>query len=616
MTDVYAGKLLRVRLDWGEVREEAIDPAEVGTYLLGSGLAARIFYQALQAGQVPDDPLDPANALYAFNGLLTGTVMPTACRSTWCARSPLTGIWGESNTGGYWGAELRFAGYDGLILEGGSEAPVYLWIDGRTGTVELRDAAHLWGLDQFAAHERILEETDPKARVASIGPAGEHMVRYASIMQGGPAHSRAAGRTGMGAVMGAKRLKAVAVRGTAKPSYPDPDRARALAKRMNTMIRRKAAGMTQLGTSGGVLTAERFGALPLRNWQDGSWPEGAEAITGQTMRDTIWTRNTYCYACPIGCGKAIAIEQGPYAGVRGEGPEYETLCGFGGNLLIDDLEAVAYMNELCNRLGMDTITTSGVLAFATEAYQRGMITDADTGGVALQWGEPGPAIEVMNKIARREGIGDLLADGSRAAARALGPEAASFAMHVKGLELPYIDPRAFVDMGLDYATANRGACHMESPSYWRGYGMTWPGWQEAPRDRFEGGETAAELVVTFQDYASVFNPLGLCKFICKGEVAPAHVAAMVNAAMGWEWTADDLLAAGRRIYDLKRRIDLALGITCADDTLPPRMLNEPRPTGSAAGSLPDLEPMLEHYYRLRGWDEQGRPPSIATSQGD
>jgi aldehyde:ferredoxin oxidoreductase len=616
MTDVHAGKLLRVRLDAGEVGEEAIDPAEVGAYLLGSGLAARMFDQALQAGQVPDDPLDPANTLYAFNGLLTGTVMPTACRSTWCARSPLTGIWGESNVGGYWGAELRFAGYDGLILEGGSDAPVYLWIDGRTGTVELRDAGHLWGLDQFAAHERILEETDAKARVSSIGPAGEHLVRYASIMQGGPTHSRAAGRTGMGAVMGAKRLKAVAVRGTDKPTYPDPERARSMAKRMNRMIRTKAAGMTQLGTSGGVLTAERFGALPLRNWQDGSWPEGAEAITGQTMRDTIWVRNTYCYACPIGCGKAIAIEQGPYAGVRGEGPEYETLCGFGGNLLIDDLEAVAYMNELCNRLGMDTITTSGVLAFATEAYQRGMITDADTGGIALQWGEPGPAIELMGKIARREGIGDLLADGSRAAARALGPEAASFAVQVKGLELPYIDPRAFVDMGLDYATANRGACHMESPSYWRGYGMTWRSWQETPRDRFEGGETAAELVVTFQDYASVFNPLGLCKFICKGEVAPAHVTAMLNAATGWEWTADDLLAAGRRIYDLKRRIDLALGVTRADDTLPPRMLREPRPTGSAAGHLPDLEPMLEHYYRLRGWDEQGRPPDIASPQGD
>jgi aldehyde:ferredoxin oxidoreductase len=376
---------------------------------------------------------------------------------------------------------------------------------------------------------------------------------------------------------------------------------------MNKMIRTKAAGMTLLGTSGGVLAAERFGGLPLKNWQEGSWPDGAEAITGQTMHDTIWARNTFCYACPIGCGKAIEVKEGPYAGVSGEGPEYETLCGFGGNLLIDDLGAIARMNDLCNRLGMDTISTSGVLAFATEAFERGLITAADAGGIELRWGDPDPAIEMIGMIARREGIGDLLAQGSRTAAQALGPEAERFAVHVKGLELPYIDPRAFVDMALDYATANRGACHMESPSYWRGYGMAWPGWQEEPRDRFEGGETAARLVVEFQDYASVFNPLGLCKFICKGGVAPAHVTAMVNAATGWEWTPNDLLATGRHIFDLKREINLALGVTGADDALPPRLLAHPRPSGSAAGNLPDLDDMLEHYYRLRGWDNQGGP---------
>jgi aldehyde:ferredoxin oxidoreductase len=607
VAQVYAGKLLRVCLESGQIAREPIAPEAVRTVLLGSGLAAQMFHKALAAGRVPDDPLDPANTLYAFNGLLTGTIVPTGCRSTWCARSPLTGIWGESNTGGHWGAELRFAGYDGLILEGGADHPVYLWIDGRDGTAELRDARHLWGLDQFETHERIRAETDPRAQIASIGPAGEHGVRYASIMQGGPMHSRAAGRTGMGAVMGAKMLKAVAVRGTAKPTYPDADALRSLVKRLNKMIRAQAAGMTLLGTSGGVLTAERFGGLPLKNWQEGSWPDGAEAITGQTMHDRIWVRNTSCYACPIGCGKAIEITEGPYAGVRGEGPEYETLCGFGSNLLIDDLDAIACMNDLCNRLGMDTISTSGVLAFATEALEQGRITLADTNGIALRWGEPEPAIDMIAKIARREGIGDLLAQGSRAAAQALGGEAAQWAMHVKGLELPYIDPRAFVDMALDYATANRGACHMESPSYWRGYGMTWQGWQTESRDRFEGGETAARLVVEFQDYASVFNPLGLCKFLCKGGITPAHVATVVNAALGWAWTDADLLAAGRRIFDLKREINLQLGVTRADDTLPPRLRTLPRPSGSAAGSLPDLEGMLVHYDRLRGWDAKGRP---------
>lgn len=617
MAHVYAGRLLHVNLQSEQPSVLEVAPEDVRAYLLGSGLAARLFRDALAAGQVPADPLDPANTLYAFNGLLTGTIVPTGCRSTWCARSPLTGIWGESNTGGYWGAELRFTGYDGIILEGGAARPVYLWIDGRSGIAELRDAGHLWGLDQFETHERIREETDARARIASIGPAGEHLVRYASVMQGGPTHSRAAGRTGMGAVMGAKRLKAIAVRGAHKPAYPDAEGLRSLVKRLNKMIRTKAAGMTLLGTSGGVLTAERFGGLPLKNWLEGSWPDGAEAITGQTMHDTIWVRNAFCHACPIGCGKTIEITEGPYAGVKGEGPEYETLCGFGGNLLINDLHAIARMNELCNQLGMDTITTSGVLAFATEAFERGLIGAEDTGGIELRWGDPAPAIEMIGAIARREGIGDLLAEGSRVAARQLGAEAAQLAVHVKGLELPYIDPRAFVDMGLDYATANRGACHMESPSYWRGYGATWPGWQEEPRDRFEGGETAAQLVVEFQNFASVFNPLGLCKFICKGGIAPEHVTALLDAAMGWEWTPDDLLAAGRRIYDLKRHINCELGITRADDTLPPRILTHPRPSGSAEGSLPDLDAMLESYYRLRGWDEQGRPAldGIATHEG-
>ncbi len=613
MAQVYTGKLLRMNLKSGQASETEIDPGDVRAFLLGSGLAAWMFHQALTTGQVPDDPLDPGNALFAFTGLLTGTIAPTGCRTTWCARSPLTGIWGESNMGGHWGAELRFAGFDGLVLEGGGDGPVYLWIDGRHGTVALRDAGHLWGLDQFETHERVRAETDARAQVASIGPAGENQVRFASVMQGGPTHSRAAGRTGMGALMGAKNLKAVAVRGTQRPEYQDEGAFRELVKRLIKMIKVKGAGMTLLGTSGGILAAERFGDLPLRNWQDGSWPDGAEAITGQTLHDTIWTRNTFCYACPIGCGKAIEVKDGPYAGVSGEGPEFEALAGFGANLLIDDLNAIARMNDLCNRLGMDTISASSVLALATEAFEHGLLSMADTDGIQLRWGDPVAAIEMIGKIARREGIGDLLSRGSRAAAAALGPEAEEMTVHVKGLELPYHDPRAFVDMALNYATANRGACHMESPSYWRGYGMTVPGWQEEPRDRFEGGKVAARMVVDFQDYLSVFNPLGLCKFIIKAGVAPAHVAALVNAATGWGWTTDELLATGRRIFDLKRRIDLGLGITRADDCLPPRLLTHPLPSGGAQGVLPDLEPMLEAYYRLRGWDEEGRPMSSDRS---
>jgi aldehyde:ferredoxin oxidoreductase len=603
----YAGKYLRINLKSGEVEDVILEPEIVKQFLLGSGFAAFLFKQELDKGCVPEDPLDPANTLYAFNGLLTGTFAPTGCRSSWCARSPLTGIWGESNVGGHWGAELRFAGYDGLVIDEGSDEPVYLWIDGRSGTVEIRDAQHLWGLDQYDTHEKVRAETDGRAQIASIGPAGENLVRFASIMQGGANHSRAAGRTGMGAVMGVKNLKAIAVRGKVKPQYPDLSAFRDHVKQMNTVIREKSAGATMYGTAGGIPGAEVVGDLPLKNWQEGSWADGAHAISGQQIHETIWVKHMYCFACPIGCGKQVEITKGPYAGLKGESPEYETIGGFGSNLLIDDLDAVVKMNDMCNRLGLDTITASGVIAFAIEAFNRGLLTTKDTGGLYLDWGKPEPVLVLIQQIVAREGLGEKLSLGSRAVAGELGPEAEEFVLHVKGMEPPYHDPRAFVDMALSYATANRGACHLESGTYYLGYGYRWPDWHDEERDRFEGGEVSARLVMDFQDYLSTYNPLGLCKFIIKSEIGPAQIAELVNKATGWDWTEDNVMTVGRRIFNLKRSINVALGITRADDTLPKRFLTLARPSGSAEGVLPDLEPMLQAYYELRGWDDEGRP---------
>jgi len=602
MSNVYAGRWLRIDLDSEQIQEHRISADEARTWLLGSGIAAHLLDGMLDLAL---DPLDPASPLLIFNGLLTGTTAPAASRSSWCGRSPLTSIWCESNMGGRWGADLRFAGFDGLVVTGRAPAPVYLWI--HDGEVEIRDAVPLWGADTFETHDRLREQTDPKAQVACIGPAGENQVGVAGIMSGGQAHNRAAGRGGMGALMGSKNLKAIVVRGRARPEYPDPAHFRALVREINALIRERSEGMSLTGTAGGVPATELFGDLPLKNWRDGSWPEGARAISGQAIRESFWVRDTYCFACPIGCGKAVEVSEGPYAGTWGEGPEYETLAGFGGNLLIDDLPALMAINMRCNRLGLDTISTSGVVAFATEAVERGLIAPPDAGGLRLAWGEPEPVLALVEQIARREGLGALLADGVRAAAARLGPEAETFAIHVKGLEFPFHDPRAFVDMAVNYATASRGACHLESLSYWRGYGLEWPGWQEGEYDRFASDEAAVRTARAFQDFVAVYNPLGLCKFIIKGGIGPAQTVEILNAATGWDWTPDDLLRVGERLFNLKRLINLRLGITRADDTLPHRFLAEPRPSGQAAGNLPDLDSMLPRYYELRGWDADGQP---------
>jgi aldehyde:ferredoxin oxidoreductase len=602
MPYVYAGNLVRVDLTSGAHRIEPIYDADVRRYLLGSGLAAKIFFKEMDPAL---DPLEPASPLLAFNGLLTGTFSPTGCRSSWCGRSPLTGIWNEANMGGHWGAELRFAGFDGLIVTGRAAEPAYLWL--HDGEVDICPAAHLWGLDHFEAFEQIRAETDPKAQLACIGPAGERQVHFANVMQGGQDHARTAGRGGMGALLGSKNLKAIVVRGKGKPRYPDIKAFQAFVREINRFIKENSVGMSQLGTAGGVPATELTGDLPLKNWTLGSWKEEAAGISGQRIAETILERHTHCFACPIGCGKTVNIKDGPYAGVYGHGPEYETLAGFGGNCQCDDLNAIARMNDLCNRYGLDTISTSSAIAFAMEAYEKGLISKEEAGGLDLTWGNAEAMIGAIHAIARREGIGELLADGVRAAARRIGPEAEVFAIHVKGLEVPFHDPRAFVSMAANYATAGRGACHLESLSYWMGYGVRFDGWYNPedydPHDSAGKGQVAAD----FQNYMAVYNPLGICKFIAKGKIEPQHVANLVNVALGWSWTAEDVMHTGERLFNLKRLINLRFGIDRADDTLPTRFQSEPRPSGAAQGVLPDLDLMLGDYYKIRGWTPEGVP---------
>ena len=373
-----------------------------------------------------------------------------------------------------------------------------------------------------------------------------------------------------------------------------------------------AEALHLVGTAGGHPGTDKFVDNAIKNWRGGNWTEGTIKTSGKAIAETIFARHTFCHAFPIGCGKAIEVKEGEYAGVRGEGPEYETLCGFGSNLQCDDLNAITAMNDLCNRYTLDTISTSGVLAFAFECYEKGLLTAADTGGIELKWGDAAAILAMIRQIARREYVGDLLAEGVRFAARRIGGGAEAFAIHVKGMELPYHDPRGFVSMAANYATANRGACHLEAISYWRGVGLEWPGWQAGDpqgwveHKRFDSA-IGAETAIAFQDYMSVYNPGGLCKFITKGSFTPAQTAELFNQALGWQWTAADLLDTGARIFNYKRLINVALGIRRQDDVLPRRLTHEPRPTGTAAGVLPDMDRMLPRYYALRGWDAEGVP---------
>jgi aldehyde:ferredoxin oxidoreductase len=606
---VYAGKFLRVDLNRGRatgvaLQEESIQDEEVRQWLLGSGFAAKLFYEEMDPAL---DPLDPASPLLIFNGALVGTFAPTGCRTSFCGRSPLTGIWNEANLGSHWGAELRSAGYDGLVITGRAQKPVYLYINELEEVVTLRDAEHLWGKTYFEAADALLEETDPKGKVIGIGPAGEKLVKMAGIMSGPSDYVRAAARGGMGALMGSKNLKAIVVRGKQKPTYPDIKAFRDVVKEQNAYIKENAVAMSLLGTAGGTAATEEYGDLPIQNWRLGSWDQ-VERVTGKTLYDKYLVRHTHCFACPIGCGKEVEVPEGKFQTPRGEGVEYETIAGFAGSCHIDQVEAIILANSQCNRYGLDTISTSSAIAFAMEAFEKGLIGPEDTGGLELRFGDPDAMLVTIEKIAMRQDIGDLLAEGVRAAAEQIGNGAQDFATHVKGLEVAYHDPRAFVSMAINYATAVRGGCHLEAASYWNGYGVTLPdlGYPEV-LDRFSSGEENARMAYDWQNYASVYNPLGLCKFIIKSKVGGERLCAIVNSALGWEWEVEDVQTMGKRLFQLKRLINLRLGVTASDDTLPKRFLTEPRPTGSAAGNLPDMDLMLPIYYRLRDWDEQGVP---------
>ena len=588
MAHGYFGKILRVDLTTGELQDQPLPLTLTRQYLGGSGLAARYLYDETSAST---DPVGPDNLLCFMAGPFTGTPVPASNRFAVAALSPLTSIWGEADCGGRWGGALRGAGYDGILITGRASSPVYLWIE--DGQAELRDASHLWGLDTY--------ELDLGAEMVCIGPAGERGVRYASVMSGRH-DGRAAGRTGMGAVMGSKNLKAIACQGRHRVSLADRHALTQSVRQVIPDIREGTANMHKYGTANGLISFERMGDMPIRNWTMGQWTEEAEQISGQHMAETILTDTYACGGCPIGCGRLVEITAGPYAGVKGAGPEYETCASLGSLCLIDDIEAVAKLNELCNRYGMDTISTGSAIAFIMEAKETGLIEEGP------DWGDAQATIALVERIGRQEDdLAQLLGQGVRAAASQLGGQAEEFAIHVKGMELPMHDPRAFYSLAPGYATSNRGACHLQALSHIFARSVTMP--EMGIHEVFErhAVEGKGALTAHAQDLMCLFDSLKQCKFVLFGGVKLSHMTEWLQAITGWDIDNEEMLTIGERIYNLKRMVNVRLGVSRKDDTLPPRILLHRFQEGGAAGRLPPLGEMLADYYQARGWTPEGIP---------
>ncbi len=600
MTGGYAGKILRVNLSNGKTSRKPLNLSLAKSLIGCLGIASKLMLEELS----PEvEPFDPRNKLILATGPLTGSTAPAANKSIMISRSPLTNIWGEAIFSANCGIELKRAGYDMLIVEGKAEKPVYLWIS--DDSVEVRDASGIWGMETFPACNAIKRDLgETNAAAICIGPAGEKLVRVSSIISD---NGRAAGRCGLGAVMGSKNLKAIVAKGSGKIDVAHPDMVSKLREKIVETVKIKLKAFSEYGTSRGVEAFEEMGNLPIRNWTKGRFPE-AEKISGIRMAETILVDRKACFACPIGCGRYIKISEGPYAPLEGYGPEYETIAAFGSLCMNDNLESIAKANDLCNRLGLDTISVGATIAFAMECYEKGIIDKNDTGGIELVWGNHEAIIKMVELIGRREGFGAILGEGSKRAAEKIGKGAERYAMHVKGLELPMHNPYRFKEMGLQYAVSERGACHLRGFSMLPARGILFP--ELGINKRLDGFtiEGKAHLVKIMQDACRVVDALGICKFIAFfGGIPLTLLAELYVAVTGWETTLKELMKAGERIWMLQRAFNVRMGVKREDDTLPRRFLEEPMVEGAARGQTVDLEPMLKEYYVERGLDEEGKP---------
>ena len=595
-------KLLIIDLQTKSSRVESMDRDLAREYIGGSGLAARILFDRIS---IDTDPLGPDNPLIFMTGPIVGTSMPSAGRCSVSARSPLTGFWGESNTGGFIGPEMRFAGYDGLLITGRSDH--LCWISIIDGEVTIHDGEALRGQDTYQVQDTIRGILgDPKVRIACIGPAGENLVKMAAVVND---HGRAAGRTGLGAVMGSKNLKAIAFRGSNKVKLIDPDGYKAATAEIQREIKDDLTvqALRLAGTAGYVDMGNMYGDMPAKYFQLGEW-DGSNNLSGVVMAEKFLNKGVSCYRCPIVCGRETRTVK--YKLDKVDGPEYETIVSFGSLAMVDDLEGVIYAGHLCNIYGLDTISTGVTIALLCDLFEKGILTKAHTDGIEIRYGDVETSHKLIEMTARREGIGNLIAEGSAAVAAHFGvPEMAAV---VRNLEIPMHDARAFSGMAPVYALSPRGACHLQGKMYSVDTGSIMS--EELgliPGERFENSLEKGRLTARSQAWSSVYNALTVCQFM---NPDPLLMLKALNAATGWEYTLDELMNAGKRIFSLKRIINHNLGSTIADDRLPDFMLKG-FSTGGTLGFEPDLKPLLEGAYQEHGWDpETGLPTANSLEQ--
>jgi len=587
----WTGKLLRVNLTDGTITKEALNIEDARNYLGGRGLGTKIIMDEVDPKV---DPFSPENKLVFMTGPLTGTFAGSSGRYEVVSKAPLTGTIGASNSGGHFGPELKYAGYDGIIFEGESDKPVYLYIN--DDEVELRSAEHLWGKTVFDTTDELLKETAEDARVACIGPGGELKVLFATVMND---KNRAAGRSGLGAVMGSKKLKAVVARGTKSIKAARPEEF--LESCMDARRKLKehpvtGTGLPTYGTEILVNILNQSGALPTRNWRDGGYFEHADETGGEALVEKYLVKNKGCFGCNMGCGRVTRVPEGKFKSF-GEGPEYEAAWSYGADCGVRDLAAICKANFTCNELGIDPITMGSTIACAMEMYEKGLIKREEIGR-SLNFGDADAIVELTRKTGLREGFGNKLAEGSYRLAESYGhPE---LSMSVKKQEMPAYDGRGVQGMGLEYATSNRGGCHV------RGY-LTSPEILGIPvkLDPLVTKDKAGWLK-TFQDLTAVVDSVGICLFTTFG-IGLKEISDMLRGATGMDLSDEDVLKAGERIWNLERLFNLKAGFTKKDDTLPERLLKEPLPNGPGKGKVVELDTMLKEYYEVRGWDEAGVP---------